>query len=172
MKWQEIFWFLIPGVIQWPFRGPWGVKYYSTETQKMAIFLWNWYKTGQNVTLTIPQTYFWAFYTWNGGNCLRFDTRAHLLAFLWPPESQILPHKDSKEVYFRGKSIQNLVKMSPRLSPRLTFEHFTHENSENCFRFDTRGSSVGLSMAPRRSNITLWRLKRSPFSKKIDNKSG
>ena len=126
MKWQEIFWFLIPGVIQWPFYGPWGVKYYSTETQTMAIFLWNWYKTGQNVTLTVPLTYFWAFYTWNGGNCLRFDTRAHLFAFLWPPEGQILPNKDSKEVYFWGKSIKNLVKTSPQLSPKLTFGPFTH----------------------------------------------
>ena len=32
MQWPEIFWFLIPGVIHWPFYGPWGVKYHSTET--------------------------------------------------------------------------------------------------------------------------------------------
>ena len=63
----------------------------------------------------------------SSGNCLRFDTRAHLLAFLWPQEGQILPHKDSEEVRFQGKSIQNLVKTSPRLSRRLTFEPFTHE---------------------------------------------
>ena len=69
---------------------------------------------------------------------MRFDTRAHLLAFLWPQKGQILPYKDSKEVYFQGKSIQNLGKTSPRLSPRLIFEHFTHENSEDCFKFDTR----------------------------------
>ena len=63
----------------------------------------------------------------DSGNCLRFDTRAHFLAFLWPLEGQILPHKDSKEVCFQGKSIQNLVKTSPWLSHRLTFEPFTHE---------------------------------------------
>ena len=75
----------------------------------------------------VPQTYFWAFCMLDSGNCLRFDTRAHLLAFLWPLEGQILPHKDSKEVCFQGKSIQNLVKTSPWLSHRLTFEPFTHE---------------------------------------------
>ena len=63
----------------------------------------------------------------DSGNCLRFDTRAHLLAFLCPLEDQVLPHKDSKEVRFQGKLIQNLVKTSPRLSRRLTFEPFTHE---------------------------------------------
>ena len=79
----------------------------------------------------------------NSGNCLRFDTRAHLLAFLWPLEGQILPHKDSEEVRFQGKSIQNQVKTSPQLSPRLTFEPFTHEDSENCLRFDTRAHYLG-----------------------------
>ena len=62
----------------------------------------------------------------DSGNRLRFDTRAHLLAFLWPLEGQMLPHKDSEEVHFQGKSMQNLVKTSPQLSRTLTFEPSTH----------------------------------------------
>ena len=127
MEWQGIFWFLIPGVKQWPFLWPLGVKYHSTETQNKAISLGNQYKTGQNLTLIVPQTHFWAFYTLDSGNCLRCDTRAHLLTFLWPQEGQTLPHKDSKEVSFPAKSIQNLVKTSPQLFRRLTFEPFTYE---------------------------------------------
>ena len=63
----------------------------------------------------------------DSGNRLRFDTRAHLLAFLWPLEGQMLPHKDSEEVHFQGKSMQNLVKTSAWLSRTLTFEPSTHE---------------------------------------------
>ena len=128
IEWQGIFWFLIPGVKQWPFLWPLGVTYHSTETQNKAISLGNQYKTGQNLTLMVPQTHFWAFYTLDSGNV-----------------TSALPY-----TYFRA---------------------FLHMKWWELFEIWYQGSFAGLSVAPRRSNITLWRLKRSPFSRKIDKKS-
>ena len=171
MEWQEIFWFLIPGFIQWPCYGPWGVKYYSTETQKMAISLWNWYKIqnwpkphfkgSTDLLLSLLHMKWWElFEIWYQGSfvCLSMD----------PRRSYILPYEGAKEVHFQGKSIRNLVKTS---FLKTYFWAFYTCSGENWLGFDTEGPAIGLLGDPMGSKLMFLGPKTRLILSEINKKS-